>query len=90
VLTDRDLRTFSIRCPMSKITYMTLLCACVLLILENSKSEWTRICRPGGDILSLVFSGNTLYGAGSAPVESFAIFEFHSQQFRQHTLRLDL
>jgi photosystem II stability/assembly factor-like uncharacterized protein len=50
---------------MSKIAYMTLLCACVLLIPENSKSEWTRICRPGGDILSLAFSGNTLYGVGS-------------------------
>jgi photosystem II stability/assembly factor-like uncharacterized protein len=50
---------------MNKIAYSTLLAAYLLFSTESSQCEWTAVSRPGGDIRSLAFYGDTLYGVGS-------------------------
>ena len=49
---------------MNKRIYLICLCVCLLMIPETSRSEWSKVRRPGGEVLSLASSGNTLFGVG--------------------------
>ncbi|MBK7259657.1 MAG: hypothetical protein IPI01_18020 [Ignavibacteriae bacterium] len=49
---------------MNRLIFLTRLCACLLLIVGISRSEWTRVRRPTGEVLSLASAGNTLCGVG--------------------------
>jgi photosystem II stability/assembly factor-like uncharacterized protein len=51
--------------PMHQITRAILLGTFLMLSVEGSHAEWTRMRHPGSDIRSLAFSGSTLFAVGS-------------------------
>jgi hypothetical protein len=45
---------------MKEIAYSCLLAVLLVLIVEDSQAQWTRVSRPGGDFRCRTFAGDTL------------------------------